>query len=245
MNTIQHTGSPRPFGIPSLARRSGQGAGSGFLDLAVRAAQSPPAAEAAPVEPAGDFDGTEVYLKRLRAKYGRVTVQDVGRDQESLAKAARGMSGQDVVIAPNILEEMAQDPRTAIYYEQKIDYFFQTIVPRETARCAAMGLVFEPCGVVVHADGSVTYICGCSDSPERVAEVNRINRAKQEKKAAQQRLYQQQAAQATMERQAAYVRALQHGERMLAAGEQPQALLSERTPAVPLPAGTELFLYPL
>ena len=51
--------------------------------------------------------------------------------------------------------------------------------------CAAQGLVFEPAGVVVHEDGTVTYISGCSDSPERVAEVNAINKAKREKRAAQ------------------------------------------------------------
>ena len=51
--------------------------------------------------------------------------------------------------------------------------------------CAAQGLVFEPAGVVVHEDGTVTYISGCSDSPERVAEVNAINKAKREKREAQ------------------------------------------------------------
>ncbi|ANU55763.1 hypothetical protein A4V00_18055 [Hungateiclostridiaceae bacterium KB18] len=41
--------------------------------------------------------------------------------------------------------------------------------------------------MVVHEEGSVTYIIGCSDSPERVAEVNRINAEKAKKKAEQQR----------------------------------------------------------
>ena len=92
-----------------------------------------------------------------------------------------------MVIAPNILEQMANDPEKAAYYENKIDYFFNTIIPRETAFCAAKGLVFEPSGVVVHEDGTVTYICGCSDSPERVAEVNAINKAKREKAAARRK----------------------------------------------------------
>lgn len=51
-----------------------------------------------------------------------------------------------------------------------------------------MGLVFEPAGVVVHKDGTVTYICGCSDSPERVAQVNAINKAKREKQAARREI---------------------------------------------------------
>lgn len=36
---------------------------------------------------------------------------------------------------------------------------------------------------MIHEDGTVTYIGGCSDSPERVAEVNAINKAKREKEA--------------------------------------------------------------
>ena len=127
----------------------------------------------------------DTYRKYLESKYGRVTIKDVPKDQKTLEKLGKSMSGNDVVIAPNILEEMANDPEKAAYYEQKIDYFFDTIIPRETARCASMGLVFEPAGVVVHKDGTVTYICGCSDSPERVAQVNAINKAKREKRAAQ------------------------------------------------------------
>lgn len=36
----------------------------------------------------------------------------------------------------------------------------------------------------MHDDGSVTYVGGCSDSPERIAQVERENKAKQEKKEA-------------------------------------------------------------
>jgi len=77
---------------------------------------------------------------------------------------------------------MAHNPQKTTYYEQKIDDFFNT-TPRLTARFAAKGLVYELCGVVVHEDGSVTYIGGCSDFPERVAGVNRINAEKAKKKA--------------------------------------------------------------
>ena len=92
----------------------------------------------------------------------------------------------NVIIAPNILEEMARDPEKAAYYEGKIDSFFADI-PRQTALFAAKGLDYQPCGVVVHEDGIVTYIGGCADSPERVAQVNAINRAKREKQAAQRK----------------------------------------------------------
>ena len=55
------------------------------------------------------------------------------------------------------------------------------------ASFAARGPDYQSCGVVVHEDGSVTYIGGCADSPERVAEVNAINKAKWEKEAAQRK----------------------------------------------------------
>ena len=109
-----------------------------------------------------------------------------GKDQQSLDKIGKSMSGNDVVIAPNILEQMANDPEKAAYYECKIDDFFNA-TPRLKASFAAQGLDYQPCGVVVHEDGSVTYISGCADSPERVAEVNAINKAKREKEAAQRK----------------------------------------------------------
>ncbi len=127
----------------------------------------------------------DVYQKYLEQKYGNVRIENVGKDQQSLDKIAKTMRGNDVIIAPNIFEEMANDTEKAAYYEEKIDHFFNDIIPRETARCAAMGLDFQACGVVIHEDGTVTYICGCADSPERVAEVNKINKAKREKEVAQ------------------------------------------------------------
>ena len=157
------------------------------------------------------------------------------------------MSGSDVVIAPNILEEMAGDVKKALYYEQKIDYFFNTVIPQGNAICAARGLVFEPCGVVVHEDGTVTYICGCSDSPERVAEVNRINAEKAKKKAEQQRQYQEQAAAAAAERRAMWERTAQ-AEALEKSFSNIGDLLKTRmasvpnvTPEVSLPAGTNIF----
>jgi len=126
----------------------------------------------------------DTYQKYLEQKYGNVKIQSVGKDQQSIDKVGKSMNGNDVIIAPNILEQMANDPKKAAYYEDKIDDFFNA-TPRLKAQFAAKGLDYQPCGVIVHDDGSVTYIGGCSDSPERVAEVNKINKAKREKEAAQ------------------------------------------------------------
>ena len=128
----------------------------------------------------------EEYTEYLKSKYGNVTIQSIGKDQASLDRVGKSMNGSDVILAPNILEQMANDPEKAAYYEQKIDDFFEA-TPQLSASFATKELVYEPGGVVVHEDGSVTYIGGCSDSPERVAEVNAINKAKKEKEAAQRK----------------------------------------------------------
>lgn len=135
---------------------------------------------------ATDKNRLEEYTKYLRSKYGNLTVKSVGKDKATLDRLGKSMRGNDVVIAPNILEEMACDPEKAAYYEGKIDAFFEDI-PRQKTLFAARGLDYQPCGVVVHEDGSVTYIGGCADSPERVAQVNAINKAKREKQAAERK----------------------------------------------------------
>ncbi len=123
-------------------------------------------------------DRTESYKDYLKQKYGNVRYESVGKDQESLDRAGKGMSGNDVIIAPNIVEEMANDPEKAAYYEGKIDDFFNDI-PRAKAMFAAQGLNYEPCGVVIHEDGSVTYISGCNnDTPETRAKIKAEQAAK-------------------------------------------------------------------
>ena len=141
----------------------------------------------------------DAYTEYLKSKYGNVRIQSVGKDQQSLDRIGKSMSGSDVVIAPNIVEQMANDPEKAAYYEGKIDDFFNA-TPMLTASFAAKGLVYEPGGVVVHEDGSVTYIGGCSDSPERVREVNEINKAKREKEAAQRKASLERSHEAAEER---------------------------------------------
>ncbi len=58
----------------------------------------------------------DAYTEYLKSKYGNVIIQSVGKDQQSLDRAGKSMSGSDVVIAPNILEQMANDPGKAAYY---------------------------------------------------------------------------------------------------------------------------------
>ena len=97
---------------------------------------------------AAETSKVDAYTEYLRSKYGNVRIQSIGKDQKSLDRAGKSMSGSDVVIAPNILEQMANDPEKAAYYEGKIDDFFEA-TPRLKASFAAQGLDYQPCGVVV------------------------------------------------------------------------------------------------
>ena len=126
----------------------------------------------------------DAYTEYLKSKYGKVTIQSIGKDQASLDRAGKSMSGGEVVIAPNIFEQMANDSEKAAYYEQKIDNVFAKI-PEYTAYAATQGLTFESCGVIVHEDGTVTYYLSGEESPEKKAKVEAEQKAKQEKKAAQ------------------------------------------------------------
>ncbi|MCR5511781.1 MAG: DUF6033 family protein [Lachnospiraceae bacterium] len=136
-----------------------------------------------------DYTDTETYLNHLKEKYGNIRLETVGRDQKSIEKAAGTMSGNDIIVAPKALDKMARDQKLAEKIEGYIDKAIAKI-PQDAAWCAARGLVFDFEGIIVHEDGTVTEICGCSDSPERVAEVNRINKEKREKEAAErERIY--------------------------------------------------------
>ncbi|ANU55762.1 hypothetical protein I5Q82_00560 [Acutalibacter muris] len=79
-----------------------------------------------------ETSNVDTYKKYLENKYEQVMIQHVGKDQASLQKADSRMNDSSVVVAPNILEDMANAPQKAAYYEQKIDDFFNA-TPRLTA----------------------------------------------------------------------------------------------------------------
>lgn len=124
----------------------------------------------------------EDYKKYLSEKFGgRISIENIAKDQKTLEKIGGRMGGRDVIIAPNIFEKMMSDKSTANFYESKIKNIFDS-VPMYEKQFATRSLNFESCGVIIHEDGTVTHICGCEDSPEKVAEVNRINAEKRKKK---------------------------------------------------------------
>lgn len=127
----------------------------------------------------------EAYTEYLKQKYGAgVSIQNVGKDQRSMDNIGAGTAGTgNVVIASNILEQMANDPEKAAYYEKKIQEHFDSL-PQTEAFMAAVGHKITSCGVVVHEDGTVTYYLSGEESPEKKAKVEAEQKAKQEKKAA-------------------------------------------------------------
>ena len=131
--------------------------------------------------PQSDMDSA-AYKKYLEKRFGvRVTAKDFDKDQRSMDRLGGSMSGNDVVIAPNILEQMSADREKAAYYEQKIQYYFDNI-PKWKNECAAMGLTYEPCGVAIHKDGTVYYIGGGTETPERKAKIEAAQKAQRERK---------------------------------------------------------------
>ena len=129
----------------------------------------------------------DAYTEQLKSKYGNVMIMSVGKDQNSMDNLGMGTSGySNVVIAPNILEQMANNPEKAAYYEEKIQQHFDSI-PETEAFMKAMGHVTTSCGVVIHEDGSVTYYLSGEEGPEKKAEFEAAQKAKREKKAEKRR----------------------------------------------------------
>ena len=112
---IQPNYGARTYGVPTKSRETKQAGtqGSSFLDLAARASRGTTdvleISNSPEITNEAETSNVDAYMEHLKKKYGRVTIESVGKDQASLEKAGRHMSGSDVVIAPNILEEMAGD----------------------------------------------------------------------------------------------------------------------------------------
>lgn len=147
------------------------------------------------------FADSDAYAKHLETKFGmRITAKYFKKDQESMDALGRSMNGNDLVIAPNILDEMAANRETASYYEAKIQYWFDNI-PKWKAESAAMGLTYEPCGVAIHEDGTVYYIGGGTETPERKAQIEAAQKAQREKKFKRRREQQEYIQQLILQKQ--------------------------------------------
>ncbi len=140
------------------------------------------------------------YTEYLKSRYGNIMIQNVGSDQKSMDSLGTGTYGMNnIVIAPNILETMANDPKKAAYYENMIQDFFasQSMVK---AQMAAGGFEIQSYGMVIHPDGTAHYyVCG-DVSPEKKAKIEAQMKAEDEEKAKRRRQYLERSEEAAEKR---------------------------------------------
>lgn len=142
----------------------------------------------------------EAYQKYLEQKYGSIMVRNVGSDKRSMDALGAGTYGMNnIAIAPNILEEMANNPEKAAHYEKIIDNFFAS-QPMVKAQMAAGGFEIQSYGVVIHPDGTANYyVCG-DVSPEKKARIEAQMKAEDEEKAKRKQQYREQSEKAAEKR---------------------------------------------
>ncbi len=253
-NIIQPNYGARTYSVPTKAhetKRTGT-QGSSFLDLAARASRGTAdvyetSSHTENVEEAS-ASRIEAYQKYLEMRFGgSITVQSVEKDQKSMDRLGAGSVGfGNVVIAPNILEQMANDPEKATYYESKIQHHFDS-VPKLKAELSMMGHELHSCGVVIHPDGTVTeYVTG-DLKPEVRARIEAKIKAEDEAKAKRKRAYQEQAEKAAEQRRAMLERIIETGTREKTFSSIGDLLKMRMvsvptvTPDISLPAGTNMF----
>lgn len=144
--------------------------------------------------------GVDAYTEYLKSKYGGVTVSSVGRDQSSIDTVGANTAGTgNVIIAPNILEQMANDPEKAAYYEGKIQHYFDSL-PKCQAELSAMGHEIHSSGIIIHPDGTVTHYISGDLKPEVRAKIEAQIKAEQEEKAKRKKQYQELSEEAAEKR---------------------------------------------
>ena len=195
----------------------------------------------------------EAYKNSLQNKFGcPITVASVGKDQNSMDRFAGGTVGSgNVAIAPNILEQMANDPEKAAYYEKKIQEHFDSLPSTETF-LGAHNLRMTTSGVTIHEDGTVTYYCSCEETPEYKAKVAADHKAKREKEAKERQEGIERSQEAAVERRRiqeeiyhrksieAVLNEQMLGSGTFAFGDTPESMLAAYGVGLSIPNGSDL-----
>lgn len=126
----------------------------------------------------------DTYLIQLKSKFGSgESVRDLPYNKANIDSIGNATLGQgNVIIAPNILEKMAMDLKARHYYEQKIQDHFNTI-PEADAFMAVHGREIVSRGVIIHADGKVTYYSKSDYTPQEKARLEKAMKEEDEAKA--------------------------------------------------------------
>lgn len=124
------------------------------------------------------------YLSQLQMKFGsKISVQDLKHSKENINQIGSSTYGTgNVIIASNILEKMASDPKARQYYEQKIQGHFNTI-GEANAFMAIRGRQIVSSGVIIHPNGEVTYYSSSDYTPEEKARLEKAMKEEDEAKA--------------------------------------------------------------
>ena len=141
------------------------------------------------------------YTEYLKSRYGaNVMVKNVGKDQRSIDNFGASIAGyNNVVIAPNILEKMANDPEKAAYYESKIQAALDDF-PRHHAELSAAGFEIHSYAVGIGSDGTVyKYVTG-DLKPEVRAKIEAKMKAEDEAKRARRERYKELSEEAAEKR---------------------------------------------
>ena len=143
----------------------------------------------------------EQYVEYLKQRYGaNVMVKNIGNDQRSIDNFGASIAGyNNVAIAPNILEKMANDPEKAAYYEKIIQKGLDDI-PRCKAEMSMNGFEMSSYAVSIDEKG-VGYVYVTGDlKPEVRAKIEAKVRAEQAAKRARRERYQELAEEAAEKR---------------------------------------------
>ena len=143
----------------------------------------------------------EQYVEYLKQRYGaNVMVKNIGNDQRSIDNFGASIAGyNNIVIAPNILEEMANNPEKAAHYEKIIQKGLDDL-PRCKAEMSMNGFEMSSYAVSIDEKG-VGYVYVTGDlKPEVRAKIEAKVRAEQAAKRARRVRYQELAEEAAAER---------------------------------------------
>ena len=143
----------------------------------------------------------EQYVEYLKQRYGaNVMVKNIGNDQRSIDNFGASIAGyNNVAIAPNILEKMANDPEKAAHYEQKIQKALADF-PKHQAIASMNGFEVSSYAVGIDEKGVVyKYLTG-DLKPEVRAKIEAKVRAEQAEKRARRERYQELAEEAVTKR---------------------------------------------
>lgn len=134
----------------------------------------------------------EQYVEYLKQRYGaNVMVKNIGNDQRSIDNFGASIAGyNNIAIAPNILEKMANDPEKAAYYEKIIQKGLDGI-PRCKATMSMNGFEMSSYAVGIDENGvGHVYVTG-DLKPEVRAKIEAKVRAEQAAKRKRRQRYQE------------------------------------------------------